>query len=205
MHVNNLEQPFRVVHDLDHSHRLAWRYGMSRFGYAGGLPVPRGLMIGEAPGPNTDARLPLFPEPRNSAAGRLLRYTGVEPADWLGKLVRMNLCDGSWSARRATAGRAKAVAYLLDELNYYNGEPLRVLLLGRRVASAWACHGQFGYEEHQYGLNPCPTRGDVESDKVLHIAWIPHPSGKNLIYNDRRNQLRARRAVLWAIGERTTA
>lgn len=187
-----------VSRTLERGHADAWKH----YGLFGKPPAPRGLLIGEAPGPNTDALLPLFPHPPNSTGGRLLKYAGVDPAEWLGKLVRMNLCDGAWSARRAVAGRARALAYLLDEENYHDGRPLRVLLLGRRVARAWSCYGAFGHEQHQYGLNPIPARRAVATDKTLHVAWIPHPSGKNLLYNSRRNQLRARRAVLWAIGER---
>ncbi len=178
--------------DLARSHVTAWRLGRSHFDYAGDPPRPVGMLIGEAPGPNTDAKLPLFPSPTNSAAGRLLKYAGVEPVDWMGKIVRMNMCDEAWSERRATAGRARALTYLLDEENYFEGKPLRVLLLGGRVAKAWACHGQFGHMTHQH---------DDELD--VHVAWIPHPSGRNLAYNDRRNQLRARDAVLWLLGERS--
>ncbi len=181
---------------LEDSHAAAWYLGRSRFGYAGTPPSPRGMLIGEAPGPSSDARLPLFPSP-NSAGARLMKYADVAPADWMGKLVRMNLCDGSWSARRAVAGRARALAFLLDETNFRDGAPLRVLLLGARVARAWACYGAFGYEQmiHYVGMPKSVT---------IQVAWIPHPSGRNLVYNDRRNQLRARRAVLWAIGERSS-
>lgn len=191
-----------VGRTLTQSHLAAWNFGMRRFGITDDLPRPRGLLVGEAPGPNTDATLPLFPEPVNSAGARLLKYADVALVDWLGKLVRMNMCDGAWSARRAVAGRARALAYLLDEENYHGGRPLRLLLLGARVARAWGCHGAFGHEQHQYGLNPIPARRAGTTDKTLHVAWIPHPSGKNLLYNSRRNQLRARRAVLWAIGDR---
>ena len=190
---------------FESSHVGAWRKARRLFGWIGAVPPDvRGMLIGEAPGPNTDARLPLFPFPSNSAGARLLRYAAIDPVDWFGKLMRVNLCDGPWSARRAAAGRARALTYLLDESNYHDGEPLRVLLLGARVARAWSCYGSFGYEEHQYGLNPLPSRRPVVSDRALRVAWIPHPSGRNLLYNARRNQLRARHAVLWAIGERST-
>lgn len=179
--------------DLARSHVAAWRLGRSHFDYTGDPPQPRGLLIGEAPGPNTNAKLPLFPEPNGSAAGRLLKYAGVEPVDWMGKLVRMNLCDDAWSERRATAGRSRALAYLFDQANYYDGKPLRVLLLGARVAQAWACNGPFGFVEMEYAGWRTGT---------LPVAWVPHPSGRNLLYNSRSNQLRARRAVLWAMGDR---
>lgn len=186
--MNDLAQEV-VGSTLMRGHTNAW----TQYGLAGRPPAPRGLVIGEAPGPNTNALLPLFPAPSNSAGARLLRYADVDPADWLGKLVRMNLCDGTWSARRAVAGRARALAFLFDKANYYNGAPLRVLLLGDRVRRAWSCYGAFGYVRMEYYGGP-----------TLHVAWIPHPSGRNRLYNVRRNQLRARRAVLWALGERET-
>lgn len=176
-----------VTQSLRRSHANAW----SSYGLFGRPPAPCGLLVGEAPGRNTDPLLPLFPRPSNSAGGRLLKYAAVDPADWLGKLVRMNMCDEAWSARRAVAGHARALAYLLDKRNFHQGEPLRVLLLGKRVARAWSCYGAFGYVELMCDRGP-----------TIRVAWIPHPSGKNLLYNSRRNQLRARRAVLWALGER---
>lgn len=178
--------------DVTHSHLVAWRLGRKHFGYQGDVPRPVGMLIGEAPGPHTDARLPLFPLPNASAAGRLLKYAGTDPADYIGKLVRMNLCAEEWSERGATAGVVRALEFLLNPGNYHRERPLRVLLLGRRVADAWHCgKAQFGFEIR------CPTGGYPN----LYVAWIPHPSGRNLVYNDRRNQLRARRAVLWALGE----
>lgn len=186
---------------IEKVHRVAWQYGKGKFSYSGDMPVPRGVLIGEAPGPNTDPRLPLFPDPGNSAGARLLRYAGVEPIDWIGKLVCMNLCDETWSDRRANAGRARALAFLLDERNYHDGSPLRVLLLGARVADAWGYRGTFGFvENHFFG----PYGKALVDDEILNIAWIPYPSGRNRLYNARRNQLRARRAVLWAMGERET-
>ena len=151
------------------------------------------MLVGEAPGPHTNPKLPLFPEPTNSAAARLLRYAGIPAVDWMGKLVRVNMCDEAWSARRALAGFMHTLGYLLDETNFVDGHPLRVLLLGAKVARAWGKHGAFGHSMNHYAEAPGVT---------LQVAWVPHPSGRNLIYNDRRNQLRARNAVLWACGMR---
>ena len=176
-------------------HVAAWRLGQKHFDYGTQLqdrhpPLPRGLLIGESPSPNTNAELPLFPLPNNSAASRLVKYADIKPVEYLGRLVRMNLCDEEWSDRRAIVGYAKALSYLLDVKNFYDGKPLRVLLLGERVARAWGCDGPFGYAERQ--SNP----------PGLCIAWIPHPSGRCHLYFERKNQLRARRSMQWAIGER---
>lgn len=174
--------------DIARSHEAAWRFGRRRFDLAANAPRPLGMLIGEAPGPNTSARLPLFPAPTNSSACRLMRYAEFDHQAWM-SLVRVNLCDGPWSTRRALAGKARALAFLLARAKV--GEPLRVLLLGRRVARTWGCLGQFGSTTMVF-----PGVGE------LQVAWIPHPSGRCHAYNDRRNQLRARRAVQWVSGER---
>lgn len=180
---------------IEKSHRVAWQYGKGKFSLSGDPPRPRGMLVGECPGPNTDARLPLFPDPPGSSAARLMRYARVTPAAWLGKLVRVNMCDGRWSKRRAVAGRARILEYLFDPANIVDGDPLRVLLLGVKVARAWGCHGQFGYNANMYStVDGSPAN--------LRVAWIPHPSGRNLAYNDQDNQLCAAHAVLWAMGER---
>lgn len=177
---------------IDHNYEAAWRLGRRHFNYVDAAqPQPRGMLIGEAPGPNTNAKLPLYPMPNNSAAGRLLKYAGIEAVDYLGRLVRMNMCDDEWSERRAVAGRTRATTWLLDSDNFFDGKPLRVLLLGVRVARAWSCHGPFGSTTMIY-----------DAEVEVRVAWIPHPSGRCLLYNDRKNQLRARRAVQWAIGTR---
>ena len=84
-----------------------------------------------------------------------------------------------WSARRALAGFMHTLGYLLDETNFVDGHPLRVLLLGAKVARAWGKHGAFGHSMNHYAEAPGVT---------LQVAWVPHPSGRNLIYNDRMLQ-----------------
>ena len=184
--------------EINKRHLTAWNVGKKIFGYDGDLPKARGLLIGEAPGPNTKAKMPLFPNPVGSAAGRLLSYSGISPKEWMGKLVRTNQCgDDQWSSRAACAGRVALTSYILDPKNFHEGKPLRVLLLGARVARAWACHGPFGSVTWVF-----PDDGRLENSERVEVAWIPHPSGRNLLYNDRKNQLKAGRAVQWAIGER---
>jgi hypothetical protein len=176
-------------------HVDAWKRGMELRMFEPGiglnLPAVRGLLIGEAPGPHTDGSIPLFPHARGCAASRLMAYAGLKPSDWLGRLRRVNLCEEIWSKSEANAGVIEAIEWLGTNSNLFDGQPLRVLLLGRRVADAWRVGEQpFGF-----------TKRTVNRVR-LRIAWIPHPSGRCLAYNDRKNQLRARRAVLWAIGQR---
>lgn len=172
---------------LNH-HRLAtWRIGRSVFNYGGEtgwLSVPRGLVVGENPGPNSDPRTPLFPSPAVSAAGRMLYYSGVTPADYLGRLERVNQCVGWWCDGEAVMRLREIVKWLLLPENTTRGFPPRVLLLGRKVQEIWGVRGEFGFE--RWG--------------GLQICFAPHPSGLNRAYNDDRNKARLGRYVRWCAG-----
>jgi hypothetical protein len=146
---------------------------------------PFGVLVGEAPGPRTSSRLPLFPYPVNSAGGRLLRYSGMEVRDYLARLHRMNLFSelGRWSAPAARE-RALTCASRIGALGIK-----RAVLLGAKVAAAFAS---------DFGLWDRATWGPLE------VVVIPHPSGQNLIYNDSHEQRRAGVAVRWAAGLRDT-
>ena len=145
--------------------------------------TPVGLLVGEAPGPLPyGRRLPLFPT-ATSAGGRLMSYAEVTAEEWFGRLRRTNLCPGGW-ARETAEVRAKEL-----RLWCLQQEVLpRVLLLGVGVRDAWGIRSTatFGYTE----------RGGLE------VAWVPHPSAR-LIYRHTNNRLKARRAVLWAMGGRS--
>lgn len=144
-----------------------------------------GALVGEAPGPNTDARLPLFPVPTTSAGGRLRSYSRLELDEYLGRLTRRNLFDAiprSWSAPEARRRADLLLEWLVGE------GALRVVLLGARVGAA------FG------------VRGPWRSTKIaeLELLAIPHPSGRCRIYNEGIARRRAGAAIRWAAGYRST-
>lgn len=138
------------------------------------------LLVGE------DNPLSLEPEhalhnyPPNCAGWRLQRILGLSDDDYLG-LDRTNLCTPTWSTFEARA-RAKLLM----------GAALRhdaMVLLGRKVAEAFA-----------RVLDPRPrlepfTRHDlrIEAGEVarLTLVALPHPSGRNHLWNDPANRLRA--------------
>lgn len=162
------------------------------------LPArPRGLIVGEAPGHATDARMPLFPHPVGSSAGRLMTYAGMTYEQYLSRLERVNLCDETWSADAATSRAADLLKWLLTSDNLVDGHPMRVLLLGQRVRTAWFVHAEpkqlFGYTRWMFGAEDDPRHH-------IQIAFAPHPSGLSRVYNSTEARARVGRYVRWCAG-----
>jgi hypothetical protein len=139
---------------------------------------PHGLIIGEQPGPNTNRALPMWPFPRTSAGGRLMAMSGIEPAEYLRRLARVNLVEAyaaKWDGDKAV----RRAGWLLASLPPY----ARVVLLGERV---------------RYAIEGAAAGAEIPA----HFVQLPHPSGRNSAYNDPGERERARRAVQWAAGLR---
>lgn len=184
--------PVAALVDYDrvrHLSRLEMRLAATKLGVdlsaIAGPPV--GAIVGEAPGPNTSPDLPMFPLPSRSAGGRLLGYARISPADYLGRLARRNLFPelADWSVP-AARGRSFELLWWLRNMR---PRIRRVLLLGGRVAAA------FGVEEF---WRPRRLHRD------LTLVAIPHPSGRNRLYNDPEICRRAGAEVRWAAGMRRT-
>jgi hypothetical protein len=150
----------------------------------------RGLIVGEAPGPNTSGRLPMFPWPVTSAAGRLLRISGLSPAEYLGRFERRNLlgtCPDRWPTLTARVVAPDVLRQAADGRD----RPLRVVLLGARVAEAF----RMGLWESRV-LPWVSDGGAVE----VEVRTIGHPSGLNPIYNHPLARLAAQAVMVWAGG-----
>jgi hypothetical protein len=143
---------------------------------------PVGLVVGEAPLPNTSGRLPMFPYPASSAAGRLLKMSELKPGQYLGRLHRRDEYPGPRWDLRAANQRAK----LIHEWAASGEGVRRVLLLGKNVATA------FGMDLWGYVV----SGGEV----AVEYRSIAHPSGANPMYNAPTARLAAQAAVLWAAG-----
>lgn len=155
--------------------RLARRLGVEPEDVYG---PPIAAIIGEAPGPNTSPKLPVFPLPRSSAGGRLLSYSRMAAGRYLGVFWRRNVYTHlqPWSVPEA---RERA-SFIVDDLNK-NGIR-RVVLLGGKVGAA-------------FGLPEIWSHGFASQ---LELAVIPHPSGRCRIYNDDSAQRRAGAILRWA-------
>lgn len=182
--------PLTLDRDIK-SHTMSYERGASLFGYDPTLTVrPRGLLVGECPGSTTDPRMPLFPDPPISTGARLLGYTPMTERDFLSLIARTNLCPTEWFNDVAELRAEQIMRAVARET--VAGRPVRVLMLGRRVMTAWGLKSR----EH-FGI------ATLFHDSVpIEVGWIPHPSGLNRIYNELENQRKAGALVQWVAGVR---
>lgn len=137
------------------------------------------LLIGQAPGPNTDPALPLHPLPKTSTGGRLAELIGMSPVDYHRSFERINLLQDFPGQHKRDdkfpLGKAKIAARAIVPL-------LRervVILVGRNVATA-------------FGLLEEPFHVWMEDTQWCQaMAIVPHPSGRNHWYNKPDNRLEA--------------
>lgn len=146
------------------------------------------IFIGEAPGPSNDpeSASPLYPFPSNSAGGRLRRLTGLSRHDYVRHVKRMNLVP--YYPKQWPTSDARANAIQLVRGGMLSGA--RVVLVGARVRDAFFSKvnpkpNWLEWRPHVRGLH----RGDKEWPRFV---CVPHPSGRNLWYNDPDNRERVR-------------
>ena len=149
----------------------------------------RPLLLGEAPSKHGDPLRPLSGEP----ARKLAEWAALtaEPRNSYTELTRlfrvMNVFDSyeaayPWSVPRA---RNRWARWLLSDRG-----PLVVVCLGRRAADT--------VDPDPRGMRPWGSWLRVGR---LSMSLIPHPSGLNLLYNDRRMRDLAGRVLQEAISE----
>lgn len=158
--------------------RLARRLGVTD-GHVVVHGPPIAAIIGEAPGPNTSPKLPLFPLPPRSAGGRLIAYSRIAPAQYLGAFLRRNLfrtLPRAWDRADARINAERLMAELrLRGIT-------RVILLGTKVGAA-------------FDVPDLWSHGHAMS---VELVTIPHPSGRCRVYNDVAAQRRAGAMLRWA-------
>lgn len=150
-------------------------------------PSARPLLVGMAPGPNTDPQLPLFPIPSTSAGGRLQKLTGLTRGQYLKTFDRVNLLyhfpgkypgtnEDRWPRERSRLA-ADTMRQLLPGRS--------VILVGRNVAHAFGHKADFMVWEHHEARRRDFTK---RCDGLCRMAVIPHPSGRNRLYNSAENR-----------------
>lgn len=131
------------------------------------------LLVGEDNPYGSDPRYALWCMPRHSAGGRLCYdILGVkDQIDYVRRFDRANLCLGKWSAKEATA-RA-------GELQRSHRT---LILLGAKVCS------RFGYAFEPFTIKQKTT--SAAAAVLLGVPYeewtfvlLPHPSGRNRMWN----------------------
>lgn len=155
------------------------------------LPRPIGLLVGEQPRPGGNPKLPLWPWPKNCAGERLFRMSGMTMVTYLTKVARVNMSrepvarwNKKWAERRAE--------FLLRGLP----EDARVILCGSRARDAFGLSEWFEMETFHTSLEDMRQDGGV--GPRAKVVAIPHPSGRNELYNDPRVRMQAGRWIRWA-------
>ncbi len=156
------------------------------------MTYTRPLLLGQAPGPNTDPDYPLFPAPRTSAGGRLCEMMGLTKAQYLLAFDRANLLPyfpGRTQARDDSFPMAPARLAARVMRPLLRGR--RVIMVGRRVAEAFRAPEIEWFEPWELHCGPRHAVLGCPGTAVVHV--IPHPSGRNHWYNSELNRARARR------------
>lgn len=138
------------------------------------------LLVGEDNPISAAPEHALFCAPAGCAGQRLQELIfGLPRLQYLA-LWRTNLCVGGWSARRARARAGELVA---------SGSPWNIIvMLGRKVAEAFA------------RTDPEVLLGEVAPFSAVAVgdvrfASLPHPSGRNTVWNQRGPIENARRIM----------
>ncbi len=134
------------------------------------LATAKVVVVGEAPGAAGRADLPLYPLPPGCAGHRLFKMTALpNMRTYLTLLFRANLLSynpgPNWPKREAHIAAMAMLPFLRER---------QVVLLGRKVARAFGV-GQYSFMEWNNYRDLCD------------VAVLPHPSGRNLWYQDGGN------------------
>lgn len=140
----------------------------------------RVLLVGEDNPLSQDPRYALYHEPRGCAGGRLqARILGVQARQTYLPMWRTNLCAVGWDPVVAVC---RAVELCVGRPSWGV-----IVMLGTKVAVAF--ERGTGVQVDSLGE---PARSSI--DGPILVA-IPHPSGRNLAWNDRAN-VQTARAIL---------
>lgn len=152
----------------------------------GELIRPVGLIVGERPGPrsNPNPHFAMWPWPPGSAGGRLYAWSGLDAVTYLSRLARTNLQPEAIGRWNKAAAMSRAIELWMTFRRQRREDWPRFVLCGARVAEA-------------FGLDPVTWFQPIDRDGVSYVA-IPHPSGRNPVYNDETSRRLAGQMVRWA-------
>lgn len=126
------------------------------------VSAPPVLLLGEDNPYGSDPSFSLYCYPPRCAGYNLRRILGLPQHQYLG-LYRANLCDGTWSIKRARERAAELLVPL-------SPHPV-IVMLGRKVTDAMRRAAMIDGE-----IVPFSTTGCCPG---LRLVSLPHPSGRN--------------------------
>lgn len=139
--------------------------------------MERILIIGEAPSPTGDPTAPL----EGKVGARLAEHANLSWGRYLVETERRNLFDrpvDPWPAAQATMYAQSLWGELIGR---------RTILLGQRVAKAFSVR--------------LPELRWMDVDRHgTQLALVPHPSTRNIWWNDPTNRAAARRFLMATFG-----
>ena len=144
------------------------------------------VLVGECPPPGANLRShrALYPLPVGCAGYRLWEMTGLDVPEYLEKFIRFNLLTDPTYAKKWSADAARWAAGSLGQSGLLQGR--FVVLLGAKVRDAFGIPADWA---------TCTWHGGISHPlakfRCLRFALLPHPSGRNLGYNDEANKRRA--------------
>lgn len=178
---------------IDQEHLGAYRFAPEG-------TTSRVLFVGEDNPLSSDPKFALYCYPQGCAGQRFQELIlGMRMSDYLA-CWRTNLCMHRWSAANA---QIRALE-LLKGVHPWDV----VVLLGRKVADIFSRVDNNPFRWEPFTERPMPRRvietpGNFTVDMIPVIS-LPHPSGRNTVWNDLARRFEARRLLaeyapeLWA-------
>ena len=135
------------------------------------------LLLGEDNPQSSDPRHALFCMPAGCAGHRLQsRIFGVNKSTYL-SMWRTNLCNPSWAAH---AARERAI-----DLLHWQTPWLTIIMMGSKVTDTM--NRTLGLNLGVFDHRAVIAESDVEvgrpAEKGFTLLSLPHPSGRNLVWN----------------------
>lgn len=149
--------------------------------------LKKALLIGEMNPYGSNPRHALFHLPERATGHRLQdRILQVSAYDYYRNYDRMNLCVGKWSIKDA-----RLVASIVRK-RYF--ESRVIVLLGAKVCSAFGLEYEpFAVYRRRTSYHPVWWASGAPWPRTYVV--IPHPSGLNRLWNDKKMYDRARRVL----------
>lgn len=133
------------------------------------------ILVGEANPFGNGPEFDLWPDPPNCSGGRLQKILGLSRTEYLRSFDRLNLCRGKWRIRDARTEVSRILFAAVD------GGGRDIILLGSKVCLA--------FDEEFKPFN-------VREIHAGRLIVLPHPSGRNRIWQKPGTKEQARALVI---------